>query len=172
MIVGTLAGLLVFSTPVLPDGQVERAIGAFDRACLSTAGNRAAFIAVSAEQGWVSVNVPLRARRDWSEAFGAPGLAIMLNHTPASSDGPIGTPEQLSCSVTFRDVPSDWRSRIEAATFAGAVLGPGQAPSGNYRIPPGLELVVWDRGMGRIHATHNVRDNYLEISINYGDSGH
>lgn len=164
--IATLA-IMSFLAATPANDTLDAAVTAFDNACVKTRGDRDAFRQTASERGWVATSSPLRGGRDWAENFRAAGFAASLNHTPETVRGSRTIPEQLSCSITIADVPADWRSRLETAEVGSAQLGPGQAPGASYQMPPGFEVVVWDRGDDRIHATKGSDGAFLELSINY-----
>ena len=62
-----------------------------------------------------------------------------------------------------------WKEKVAALEVNGAPLGPpSEVDLAVYQMPEGLEVVVWDLADGsRIHASHVVADDYLELSVNY-----
>lgn len=147
---------------------VAAAVAAFDLACLRVRGDRDALAAVAKAQGWETAERRSPPERGWQVGYWTEtGALVRLSGYPASSDG--STPAQVICAVDRIETGPGWGQKVSALSVDGAPLGePSQPDMSTYRMPPEMELTVWDLADGsRIHASYVPARNYLELSVNY-----
>ena len=147
---------------------VAAAVMAFDHACLRVRGDREALASTAKAQGWEPAERRSPPTRGWEAGYWTDtGALVRLSGYPASGDGM--TPAQVICAVDRIETGPGWEAKVSALSVDGAPLGePSQPDMSTYRMPPDMELTVWDLADGsRIHASYVPARNYLELSVNY-----
>ncbi|NJC40470.1 hypothetical protein GGQ87_000728 [Brevundimonas alba] len=163
--------LALLASSVITAAQAEpvaSALTAFDIACLRVRGDREALAALAKAKGWDSVEGGSPPAGGWQVGYWIEsGAVVRLSGYPASEDGL--TPAQVICAVDGIETRPGWEQTVSALPVNGAALGEGARPDmSTYRIPPGMEVKVWDLADGsRIHASSFSARSYLELSINY-----
>lgn len=168
--------MLVSASPVAAtQSDTGDAVAVFQRACLDTPGDRAAFETYAAAREWPAVRSPDRpgSHRDWITAFRPAQGEVRLSHVPAWSepedaDGVSrGGDEQFICSVEFRTDAETWRDSVSDLMARQAAPEPLDT-RGYQGGPPGMAVNGWRLADGNtIHATYLPTRGTLELSLNY-----
>lgn len=158
--------VVVIAQPV-PADTVASAVAAFSKACVEVRGDRAAFESVARSESWTPAETNLGSR-DWAVGYRSGGLIIRLSQYPSQTPGDGSVPPRI-CAVDRIEAGPEWEQKVSALHVDGESLGASMSPDAErYRIPPGMEVRVWDLADGsRIHASYISARSYLELSINY-----
>jgi len=159
----TAVSLLVGPSALFPPSETGTAV--FERACLSsTPMTREGLADIARQQGWRTVDSDTPAEQDWRAVYRAGGYVVRLDQHRGATENP----GERICIVAVGPAPRGWKDKVSALQVNGAPVGaPDTYDHTVYRMPPELELTVWDLPDGsRIHALREP-DSNLELSVNY-----
>jgi hypothetical protein len=144
---------------------VAPGVAVFQDACLtSTPAVRSDLAAMAARKGWTAVRARTPEDQDWRDVYRAGDAVIRLDQHTKTGE----SPGELICVVDIGPAAAGWKDQVSGLLANGAPVGaPDVYDTNVYKLPPELELTVWDLPDGsRIHALREP-DNHLELSVNY-----
>jgi hypothetical protein len=137
----------------------------FQDACLTSIPmGRSDLVALAARKGWVAVQASTPDNQEWRDVYRAGDALVRLDQHKTTD----ANPGARICVVLVGPAVAGWKDQVSGLFAAGAPVGPSDTYDTNvYKLPPELELTVWDLPDGsRIHALREP-DNNLELSVNY-----